>query len=116
MSAPRVSVVIPTLNEEGNIRSLIERLDRVFLLNRISYELIFIDDHSSDATREIIRKLAATHPVCCYLKKGLRGKAFSLLEGFQRAQGELIAIIDADLQYPPEAIPQMVRAIDEGAD
>src|SRR5258708_27401074 len=70
-----ISGVIPTLNEEGNIALLIQRTHEALTKSRIGYELIFIDDHSIDATREIIAELATTYPVRLELKQGQRGKA-----------------------------------------
>ena len=109
-----ISIVIPTLNEEGNVALLAQRIDRVMKIGGIEYELIFIDDHSSDRTREILAALKTDYPMHLYLKEGERGKAFSLLEGFKRAKYHLIGMIDADLQYPPEAIPRMVNKILDG--
>ncbi|HUC20500.1 MAG TPA: glycosyltransferase family 2 protein, partial [Candidatus Polarisedimenticolaceae bacterium] len=112
-----LSIVIPTLNEADNIKALIGRIDTA-LYQKIRYELIFIDDHSTDSTVTSIREIAKDSPsaISVHLKRGMRGKAFSLLEGFSRARYELICMLDADLQYPPEAIPGMVQALAEGND
>lgn len=111
-----VSVVIPTLNEEPNIRPLVERLHRALAGNGLAYELIFIDDHSTDASVKILNELSQTYPLVCYLKQGARGKAQSLLEGFTHARYQALGFIDADLQYPPEAIPQMLSQLQADAD
>ncbi len=120
MKEKRVSVVIPTLNEAGNIESLMRRLQRTFEDAAIAGEVIFVDDHSTDDTRQIIEKLQAeykdTFPITLAMKQGKRGKAQSLIEGFGYAQYETVAMIDADLQYPPEAIPAMVEKLSHGAD
>ncbi len=94
-----VSVVIPTLNEAENVALLTERLARA--LAGKTYELIFIDDHSDDGTLERLQQLQAHYPIIARTKQGKPGKAFSLLEGFGLARYEYVAIIDADLQYPP---------------
>jgi dolichol-phosphate mannosyltransferase len=113
-------VVIPTLNEEGNIVSLVKRLARVFEERSLGGELLFIDDHSTDETRALIARLtpeyAETFTISCHLKKGQRGKAQSLIEGFALAEFDTIVMIDADLQYPPEAIPGMLDRLTAGAD
>jgi cellulose synthase/poly-beta-1,6-N-acetylglucosamine synthase-like glycosyltransferase len=107
----QLSVVIPTLNEQGNIAPLITRLDDALSAWGIEYELIFIDDKSDDETRETIESYSLDLPVGVHTKQGRAGKAHSLLEGFQIAQYDTIAMIDADLQYPPEAVPEMAELI-----
>lgn len=109
-----VSVVIPTLNEEGNIFSLTERIDRVFSSTQRQYEIIFIDDHSTDRTCEYINTAAKKYPIRLFSKEGKRGKAYSLLEGFQKVQYKYVAILDADLQYPPEVLQSMIEKLDTG--
>lgn len=99
------------MNEEGNVKNLIQRTDTALRNAGLDYELIFIDDHSTDKTVRIVEDLSNSYPVSCHLKEGNRGKAFSLLEGFKYGKYELFGILDADLQYPPEAIPEMVEKI-----
>ncbi len=111
-----ISIVIPTLNEAQNIEPLIERLLKTFENNDIQYEVIFIDDNSSDDTRARIESWTAEYPISLHLKTGNKGKARSLIEGFLRAQYDTIAMIDADLQYAPEEIPVMLDKIEESTD
>ncbi|TSC77520.1 MAG: dolichol-phosphate mannosyltransferase, partial [Parcubacteria group bacterium Gr01-1014_24] len=85
---PGISVVIPTLNEEGNIKPLVGRLADALEKRGAEYELIFVDDHSTDRTRENIKDLENKYPISLYLKKGQTGKAQSLLEGFSYARCE----------------------------
>src|SRR3989338_7073722 len=87
-NSAKISIVVPTLNEEENIVGLIKRINEALKGLVFAYEIIFIDDHSADRTREIIKSLENDYPVFCYLKKGKRGKAHSLLEGFSHAQYE----------------------------
>lgn len=110
----KISIVVPTWNEEGNIELLLARIDKT--LPRDSYEVIFIDDNSSDKTREVINLYKDTYPLKLFIKKGRRGKARSLIQGFKEAKYDLIAMIDADLQYPPESLPSMLQKINEGSD
>lgn len=112
----QLSVIIPTYNEEGNIAPLVSRVHNALSANEIEYEIIFIDDHSTDHTQVEIKDLTSEYPITMYLKQGFQGKAQSLIEGFPQARYELIAMIDADLQYPPEALPKMVEKIARGAD
>lgn len=108
----KISVVIPIYNEGKLLPELIARLARVFEKENRDYELIFVDDHSTDETDVIFSKLEDKHLV--FLKKrGKRGKAFSLAEGFAKAEGALICMIDGDLQYPPEAIAEMIDGLAE---
>jgi cellulose synthase/poly-beta-1,6-N-acetylglucosamine synthase-like glycosyltransferase len=112
-----ISVVIPTYNEEGNVIALTKRIDAVLSRNDIAYELIFVDDNSKDDTQKLIKKLTDEYPIRLVVKpEGIsKGKAFSLMLGFEHAHYDLIAMIDADLQYPPEAIPEMLEKIENGA-
>src|SRR5258708_2067151 len=112
----KISVVIPTWNEEGNVALLIERLCKALKTKKITYELIFVDDHSTDRTVHIIKSFIQRYPISLYMKEGTKGKAQSLLEGFSHAKYDLLCMIDADLQYPPEAVSGMIEKINKGAD
>jgi len=111
-----ISIIIPTRNEEGSIVELIKRINNVLQSDPGTYEIIIVDDHSVDRTVTLVKKLIATYPLFIYIKKGKPGKAQSLIEGFSYSKYDLICMIDADLQYPPESIPEMLHKIDKGAD
>ncbi len=111
-----LSIIVPTLNEENSIRPLVKRIHSALSPKKIIYQIIFIDDHSTDKTRTIIRSLRSKFPISLHLKKGKKGKTQSLFEGFGHAKYGLLCMIDADLQYPPEAIPKMLAKIKKGAD
>lgn len=106
-----ISIIIPTLNEEATIQRLIERLHAVFFLRRIVYEVIIVDDHSTDRTLAIVNFLKKFYPVSVYTKQGKKGKAYSLLGGFAKAKYDLVGMIDGDLQYQPEAVPEMIETL-----
>jgi len=109
-----ISVIIPTYNERKNLPLLIGGF--VSTLNAIQqrYELIFVDDHSNDETWEYLSNLQKHLSIVhVYLKKGPKGKAFSLIEGFNYARGDKIVMIDADLQYEPKVIPKMIKLLDK---
>src|SRR6266566_771307 len=110
-----LSIVIPVWNEEKNIVPLVQRIDQALKKHRILYELIFVDDFSTDKTQEIINTLPKKYPVSYYLKVGKKGKAYSLIEVFAKAHYQTYAMIDADLQYPPEALPEFLNKISKGA-
>ena len=112
----RLSVVIPTLNEQENIEELFRRLDTALRRDDFEYEAIVVDDRSTDLTEPIVRELGKRYPIRLMSKSGSLGKAQSLLQGFEAARYDLVAMIDADLQYAPEYLPAMARKIDEGAD
>ena len=116
MNMNGVSIVVPTLNEEDNIKPLIREIDAVMGYNGIPYEIIFIDDYSTDLTRKKILELIDIYPIRLYLKEGKKGKATSLHEGFRHAVYPVLCMIDGDLQYPPSAIPKMLVKILSGAD
>lgn len=112
----KLSLVVPVLNEEGNIKELITRVDSVCKKNSIEYELIFIDDRSTDNTCQIINSLSSKYPIVFKIKKGKQGKAQSIIEGTELAKYSVVGFIDADLQYPPEAIEEMFCKINSGSD
>lgn len=111
-----LSIIIPTLNEAGNLSSLLRRIDTALTESEITYEVIVVDDHSTDTTQSVIKELVGKYPIQLFTKEGKQGKAFSLIEGFTHANADVIAIIDGDLQYPPEALPVMFKGIQEGID
>lgn len=113
-----LSVIVPTLNEQNNVKKLVERIHNALHNERITYEIVFIDDHSTDNTIKNLELLSTIYPeLRIYKKEGKRGKAFSLLQGFDEAKYNLVCMIDADLQYPPEAIVPMYRKLQkESAD
>lgn len=78
--------------------------------------MIVVDDHSDDNTVSVLKRLARRYPIKIYIKEGQKGKAQSLLEGFSKASYQTLCMIDADLQYPPSAIPQMIEKIEQDAD
>jgi len=111
-----ISVVVPTFNEVENIEKLLERIEKAFLAFPKAHETVVIDDYSTDGTWELLLKLKKKFPLRVFRKEGEKGKSYSLVEGFSKASGNILVMIDADLQYPPEAIPEMVLGLDEGLD
>jgi dolichol-phosphate mannosyltransferase len=109
-----VSLVIPTYNEKENIVPLVERLSRAFANQ--NYEILFVDDNSKDGTVDLISELAARYPVKVMVRLNERGLATAVLHGFKYARGNIIGVMDADLQHPPEINPSLLKAIENGAD
>jgi dolichol-phosphate mannosyltransferase len=108
-----LSIIIPTYNEELNIKELIKRIHSSMTKNKVKYEIVIIDDFSEDRTLDIVRQLNGRYPIKICLKKGAKGKAQSLLEGFSKAKYSSVAMIDADLQYPPELLYEMLVGIEQ---
>jgi glycosyltransferase involved in cell wall biosynthesis len=110
---PSLSIIVPTLNEADNLPTLFSRIARAVQKLGITYEIIVVDDYSEDATLAIAMQAARDYPIGTFLKQGKPGKAYSLLEGFNHAKYEVVCMIDADLQYPPEAIGAMYKQLFE---
>jgi dolichol-phosphate mannosyltransferase len=111
----RLSVVIPLLNEEGNLRELYKRLVALAADQRWDYQIIFVDDGSTDGSDRVIRELAAADPnvVGLQLSRNFGHEAASTA-GLDHATGDAIVLMDADLQDPPEVIASMVQRWSEG--
>jgi len=103
----KLTVVVPVKNEAKNVTPLIRRIHSALKKADIEYDIIVIDDHSIDNTFEILQNLSKKYPLFVYQKDGKPGKAYSILEGARRTNSKFIAMIDGDLQYPPELLPQM---------
>jgi len=113
-----VSIVIPLLNEEESIPELCEWIDQVLSAQQLSYEVILVDDGSSDGSWDQIESLHRRFPQVRGIKfRRNYGKSAALHTGFGMAEGEVVFTMDADLQDSPEEIPEMLRMIlEEGYD
>jgi dolichol-phosphate mannosyltransferase len=109
----QLSLIVPTYNEKENILPLVERVHHS--VAGIDYELIIVDDGSPDGTAEEVKRLSSTYPLRLIERKE-RGLASAVVRGFAEAQGEALGVIDADLQHPPELIPELLAEIDKGAE
>jgi dolichol-phosphate mannosyltransferase len=109
-----LSIIIPTFNERANIPSLVHRID-ASLLGR-GYELIFVDDNSPDGTAQTIEELKGRYPVKSLIRKNERGLASAVVLGIHHANGDVLAVMDADLQHPPEILPSLLHRIQHGYD
>ena len=113
-----ISVVVPLYNEEESLRELVAWIDRVATASKLSYEVIMIDDGSSDGSWAEVEQLKGQYPAV----KGIRlarnyGKSAALYCGFAEAEGEVVITMDADLQDSPDEIPELYRMImEEGYD
>jgi polyisoprenyl-phosphate glycosyltransferase len=110
-----ISVVAPVLNEEATLRTFYDRVRSV--LADLPFELVLVDDGSTDGTPELLRSLAGADPRVCVVRLSRNfGYQAAVTAGLDHARGDVIVTIDADLQDPPELIPQLVAAWREGAD
>ncbi len=104
---PSLSVIIPTYNERENVRPLVERLAKVLRSVPADSEILVVDDDSPDGTARIAEEMAAEFPLRVLVRRGRRGLARSILEGFEAAEGDYLLVMDADLSHPPEQVPRM---------
>jgi glycosyltransferase involved in cell wall biosynthesis len=107
-----ISIVIPVLNEEESLPELCSWIERVMKENQLSYEVILVDDGSTDRSWEVIESLSRANPAI----KGVKfqrnyGKSAALNEGFGAAQGQVVITMDADMQDSPDEIPELRRMI-----
>jgi dolichol-phosphate mannosyltransferase len=113
-SEPRLSIVLGTLNEHENLPVLLEQIARQRLP---PFEVIVVDDGSTDGTREFLRTAAAQspwlHPI---FHDGQQTLTPAQCQGIAEARGEYVLIMDADLQHPPDSIPTMVAELEAGGD
>ena len=109
-----ISVVVPLYNEEESLPELFSWIQRGMETNRFSYEVIFVNDGSTDRSWNVIEELASKHQEA----KGIKfrrnyGKSPALYCGFEKAQGNVVITMDADLQDSPDEIPELYRMITE---
>ncbi len=114
---PYISVVVPVYNEEENIKELLERIKSSLFSLRYSYELIVVDDGSTDRTPEILKGLKPLYPeLRIVLFRRNFGQSAAMTAGFDLAKGEIVVTMDGDLQNDPADIPILIEKIQEGYD
>src|SRR6266403_273803 len=107
-----VSIIVPTLNEEENIVPLVAEITACAVPFR---EILFVDDHSSDATRDKIHALAGSRPIRLIEQDGAGpGLAGAIMSGARAAQGEILLVMDADLSHPADRIKDLVAPLFTG--
>jgi len=114
----RFSLIIPTFKEAKNIPQIVEQLSRL-LDSQLAgeYELIVVDDNSPDETWKVAQELTADYPQLRVMRRiDERGLSTAVIRGWQVARGEVLGVIDADLQHPPELLLQLWSEIQRGAD
>ena len=110
-----LSVIIPSYNEKESVEHIITALKNVLDEEKIDFEIIFIDDGSTDSTFEIIKEQAKQKKnISGYRLSRNYGKESAIWAGLQKIRGDCCVVIDCDLQHPPETIPKMFRLWEEG--
>ncbi len=110
-----LSIIVPALNEQDNVRPLIEQVGKAMSDARIDFELIIVDDGSTDQTLTRLKELQADRPWLRVLHRPApRGQSAAMHAGIQAARGRCIATLDADLQNDPADLPNMLARIDSG--
>lgn len=113
LDAPDLSVIVPTLNEADNLAPLASRIHAA--LGTRSYELLIVDDNSRDKTPDVCATLSEQYPLRLLVrtepKDGLSG---AVLHGMAQARGRVLVVMDADLQHPPEKLPELIEPIEKG--
>jgi len=109
-----ISIVCPFYNERDNLKELYTQLKKAVLQLSEPWEIIFVDDGSTDGGSDLLRSLISPNePTRIIQFEGNRGKSSALHAGFLAARGEVLVTLDADLQNPPEEIPKLVSLIDD---
>ncbi|KAL7712783.1 Dolichol-phosphate mannosyltransferase subunit 1 [Entamoeba marina] len=110
-----LTVCVPTYNEVENMTELITGLEKV--LDGINFDILVMDDNSPDGTGAKVEELKKSGHKCdVVIRKSNRGLSPSVIEGFERAQGDIIIVMDADLQHPISVVPKLYEAIKNGAE
>ncbi len=114
---PYISIVIPVYNEEGNLDNLFSRLYPVMQGLGKPFEILFTDDGSKDRSLELLKNLAHVHPEVRVVEfNGNFGQHMAIMAAFEISRGEIVVTLDADLQNPPEEIPKLIAAVEQGHD
>lgn len=112
-----ISVIVPLYNEEESLSPLYEQVSDVMTQEKLTFEVLFVDDGSIDGSLAVLRSLAEKHDTVKVISFGRNyGKSAALAVGMEAAQGDVIITMDADLQDDPIAIPDMLKKLDEGFD
>jgi dolichol-phosphate mannosyltransferase len=115
--SPRLSIVIPTRNEAANVHALRNELEGA--LAGIDYEVVIVDDSNDTLTRPILEEVAAADRrwrIIARPKEAQTGLGTAVVDGIHAARGEAVCVMDGDLQHPPSLVPELLAAVDAGAD
>ena len=106
-----ISIVLPTYNEARSIQEVLRRASEALRKGEEDHELIVVDDSSPDGTANLAEALASEIPVRVLRRPGRQGLATAVVDGWSIARGEVLGVMDADLQHPPEVLTRLVSAL-----
>jgi dolichol-phosphate mannosyltransferase len=113
----KLGLVVPTLNEAGNIPVLLDRIRESLSPTPVSYDIVVVDDDSHDGTADVVNEYAKQDSrVRLFVRKGARGLAGAVIHGWKQTDANLLGVIDADLQHPPEVLGSLLTPVLEGSD
>ena len=114
----KISIIIPAYNEEDSLPILYERLKKLMdSISNYEFEVLFVNDGSKDKTIQIIKELREKDNRICYVDFSRNfGKEIAMIAGIDYAKGDAVVFMDADLQDPPELIPELIKYWEEGYD
>ncbi|HST12926.1 MAG TPA: polyprenol monophosphomannose synthase [Terriglobales bacterium] len=113
----KLALVVPTLREAVNIRAVLDRIRQSLDPLAFRYEILVVDDDSGDGIDLIVQEISQEDPrVRLLIRKGERGLGGAVLYGWKHTNAEVLGVIDADLQHPPELLPRLWEAMDSGRD
>jgi dolichol-phosphate mannosyltransferase len=114
---PNFALVVPTLNEAASIEPLLSRLVAALSHSPVAWEILVVDDASSDGTPDIVKRFAESESrVRLLVRTGQRGLAGAITYGWAHSDVDLLGVIDADLQHPPELLPTLISKVADGCD
>jgi len=118
VSAPeKFALVVPTLNEAANIPTLIDRVQAALARVDMDCEILIVDDDSQDGTADVVDAYVRRDPrVRFFVRRGQRGLAGAVIHGWAHTDATLLGVMDADLQHPPETLPDLLAGIRDGND
>ncbi len=115
--APALALVVPTRREAGNIGRVLERIRASLDPLKVSYEVIVVDDDSGDGTESIVQQVSAQDArVRLLVRRGEQGLAGAISDGWKCSPAAVLGVIDADLQHPPDLLPQLWEKLQAGYD
>jgi dolichol-phosphate mannosyltransferase len=116
-TAKKFALIVPTLNEAENIQVVLDRIIQAMSQSSMPWEVLVVDDESSDGTREIVKSYSTRESrVRLVSRQGNRGLAGAITHGWTQTDAALLGVIDADLQHPPELLQHLLNEINNGFD